>query len=94
MQMAKEHFENFITNVYNNTVKEEETIRAQNQLSDILKRKQFAKKYVSISHFIDALPAAYGGEVPPDWEEKRKYCKFRATLLIRSEEEEVKLVGE
>mmetsp|Transcript_60256 Transcript_60256/g.68653 ORF Transcript_60256/g.68653 Transcript_60256/m.68653 type:complete len:338 (+) Transcript_60256:31-1044(+) len=70
---AKDHMEMFCTAIFVNVDKEDR--------KGTITRKT-AVSFNSCSHFIETLGVF--GELEPDWEEKRKYCKWKAVDISRA----------
>ena len=70
---AKDHFENFVTQVFVNADTEDRSGQSN---------KTTAKNFLVCSHFIEVMNVFE--ELPPDWEEKRKYCKWKANDIAKA----------
>jgi len=67
--------ENFVTSVFTNTDKEERTCETIT--------KKNAQDFNRCSHFIMLL-SQFGDTYTDDWEEKRKYCVFKAGTILKA----------
>ena len=67
--------ENFVTSVFTHTDKEERTCETI--------EKRHAQDFNRCSHFIMLL-SSFHGAYDEQWEEKRKYCVFKAGTILKS----------
>lgn len=70
---GKEEFENFVVFLF---------CAADNEDRKTGSTKDTAKKFLVLSHFIEVMNVF--DELPPDWEEKRKYSKWKANDILRA----------
>ena len=69
----KAHFERFITMLF---------VSCDNDDRKIGSTKATAQKFLVLSYFIEAMGVFE--ELPPDWVEKRKYCKWKAADILKA----------
>jgi vacuolar protein sorting-associated protein VTA1 len=69
----KVHFEKFITMLF---------ISADNDDRKTGSTKKTAQKFLILSYFIEAFNVFE--EIPPDWEEKRIYCKWKTADILKA----------
>jgi Vta1 like len=67
------HYEKFITLLF---------VSADNDDRKVGATKATAQKFLILSYFIEAMNVFE--ELPPDWEEKRKYCKWKAADILKA----------
>ena len=68
----KSAFENFVTQLFVSVDSEDRNSEAT---------KSTAQKFLVCSYFIEAMNVFE--EIPPDWEEKRLYCKWKASDILK-----------
>lgn len=69
----QQHFEKFITMLF---------VSCDNDDRKVGSTKSTAQKFLVLSYFIDAMGVFE--ELPPDWVEKRKYCKWKAADILKA----------
>ena len=67
------YFEKFVTILF---------VSADNDDRTDGSTKLTAQKFLILSYFIEAMNVF--GELPPDWVEKRKYCKWKAADILKA----------